>query len=123
MECEKTKQILKRDGVQLSLFCIIYGLWNLAHPQIINGAKTYDLLQSFANAETIGTLFILAGMLKIFGHAKGCKVCKRVGVVSIAVLWGMILASMIYNHSTSTPIVFTSLMIAWTIKSAITTNY
>ncbi len=123
MKWERIKKLLKRDGVQLSLFCIVYGLWNLANPHIINGAKTYDLLTSITNAETVGSVFIVAGIMKIYGHAKSCKICKRVGIVIIATLWGMVLASMIYNHSTSTPVLFTSLMIMWSVKSAITTNY
>ena len=123
MKWERIKKLLKRDGVQLSLFCIIYGLWNLANPHIINGAKTYDLLKAITNAETIGIIFIVAGIIKIYGHAKSRKLCKRVGIVIIAFMWSMVLASMIYNHSTSTPVLFTSLMIMWSIKSAITTNY
>ena len=103
-------KVLRKEGAQISIFAIIYGIWLIVHPNIINNFNTYEVVRLIGDSGVVGGLFILGGTIKIIGHFLDKRWLKRFGIILQIVFWSVYCASLAMVDTNNSVILFSGLM-------------
>lgn len=78
---------LRWHGLVLSFTSILYGIWLVAHPYILNTYNSYEIIKAMFSSRIIPWIFVIFGITKIFGIAINSKTIKLLGIFSMAFMW------------------------------------
>lgn len=98
--------LLRWHGITLALTSMLYGLWLLLYPEILDSYGPYAILSAMFSSNNLPWLFIIAGILKLLGIVMNSKSMRRVAVYAMAFLWLMFGVSFLLANMQNTVWIF-----------------
>ena len=94
--------VLKWDSFVLAVGSVLYGLQLYVYPSILENFAVYQVIREMFDHELIGLLFMVAGLMKLFGIITNNSRIKFLTVRVLIFLWLLFMVSFLITPPPNT---------------------
>lgn len=86
----------------ITIFAILYGLWNSIYPGILNNYQVYHLISSILEPHQVGGMFIIVPILMLIGYFLNIRKLLFLSSIALLILWSTFTVAFIISPPPNT---------------------
>lgn len=102
--------ILKWDSFVLAITTTFYGIWIIIFPQIMEKYQVYQIVDEYFNHKAIGLVFLILGLIKLYGILKNKPSWRRFALAALSGVWMLFSISFLLSSPPNTLWLFSGSM-------------